>query len=218
MKIYDLKRSAVLFVVSAVSLAMLSACGGDKVTSQPAGNPASTAAASQAETSDAASTPAPESTPAPTSEAQPASAPEEPTTGDHALEEILSTVQQAAGIEATIEVGELDLRAGGVNIDNIDRFYGVESQTASQDGGIVIVMRTKPGAMDAVAEDMIAFRDSRLDDRYAEFAVAMEHTQEARTAYNHDVVIYAVSATGDYQALDDAISTIFDEMSQPAAS
>ena len=65
---------------------------------------------------------------------------------------------------------------------------------------------------EAVAEDMIAFRDSRMDDRYAEFANAMLHTGNAITAHNNDLVIYAVAAVDDYQPLFDAVSEIFDQL------
>lgn len=215
-----MKRTLSLLALCGLLAVCLAACGGDTPDSTP---PASTAASNSA-----ASSSAPESAPASqggSADSTPASTPAsqlpDPSAatgalGDHALEEIVSEVLEAAGIEATIPVTELDLRAGGVNLDNIASFVGFESQTASEDGGIVIVIQTQPGMMDTVAEDMLAFRDSRLDDRYAEFATAMEHTGNATTSYNYDLVIYAVSATGDYETLNDTISDII-LRSNPAA-
>ncbi|MGD9559818.1 MAG: hypothetical protein AB7V55_04330 [Oscillospiraceae bacterium] len=203
-----MKRFFPLFMLGVIAVMSFAACGEDggtstAATSQP---PASVASVPATSTPAPASTPSEASTPASTPAQDPST--DEPALGDHALEEILTTVSEAAGISATIPVTELDLRAGGVDPGKFDSFVGVESQTSSQDGGIVIVFSVKDGMQEALADEMIAFRDSRVDDRYAEFAEAMEHTQNAGASYNGNVLIYAVSASGDYQALNDAISGI----------
>lgn len=132
------------------------------------------------------------------------------TAGAHDVEALLPGLVEAAGLGGTIKVETIDLGFGGVDTDNIVALAGAESQTSSQNGGIVLVIQTQPGKADTVAQDLEAYKQSRLgNEDYAEFAQARENTGNARIVKNGDYVIYAVSATGDWTALDDALANVF---------
>ena len=128
------------------------------------------------------------------------------------VEEILLTLSEAANLGGTITVSEIDLTANGLDTANVVAFAGAESKLSSENGGIVMVFEMQPGTTADMVAALEAYRDARAaDDRYAEFAIARDNTADARIVEKGDVVIYAVSATGNeggYESLDEAIAQI----------
>ncbi|MDL2252871.1 hypothetical protein LJC49_02195 [Ruminococcaceae bacterium OttesenSCG-928-I18] len=128
------------------------------------------------------------------------------------LEGMLASLSEAAGLGGTIAVSEVDLSANGLNVDNVVAFAGAESKLSSENGGIVMVFEVQPGTAAEMVSNLEAYRDTRAsDDRYAEFETARANTADARIVEKGDIVIYAVSATGQdggYAALDEAIAQI----------
>lgn len=186
-----MKKAATLFASLLLVAMALTACGGgdDSSSSQPA-----------------SSTPASSSAPASGSQSGSGCA------SDVDVQGMLDTLVEAGGLGGTIDVSELDLKASGISVDKIIDWAGAESKTSSENGGIVLVLVTEPGAAADIVTELEAFRDARAnDDRYAEFEVARENTSQARIVDEGDCVIYAVSATGaeGYTALDKAISDLF---------
>ncbi len=132
----------------------------------------------------------------------------------HDVKQLLATLSEAASLGGTISMSELDLTATGhISKDNIVAWAGAESQLASENGGIVIVIQAKPGTAESFVSQFEEFRDAKAsDDRYAEYATAIANTKEARIVVKGDYVVYAVSATGQdggFAALDSAIETAF---------
>ncbi len=128
------------------------------------------------------------------------------------LDATLTALSEAAGLGSTIKVSEIDLKANGLDTANVVAFAGAESQLSSENGGIVLVFQMQPGATADMVSALGAYRDARAgDDRYAEFATARENTKGARIVEKGDLVIYAVSATGQeggYDGLDAAIAAL----------
>lgn len=125
------------------------------------------------------------------------------------VDALYTTFAEVANLGDTIDVTELDLRTGGLWVENIEAFKGGEVKNAGDNGGIVVVAKAAPGKAAQLATEFEAFRDSRINDAYAEFATAMENTRNARIATKGDLVIYAVSATGHeggYNTLDSALA------------
>ena len=136
------------------------------------------------------------------------------TAAPYDVDELLKQLSEAASLGGTISMTELDLTASGlISKDNIVAWAGAESQLASENGGIVIVIQAKPGTAETFVSQFEAFRDAKAsDDRYAEYAIAIANTKEARIIVNGDYVVYAVSATGQdsgFAALDTAIEAAF---------
>ncbi len=191
-KVTDMKR--ILLLGTALCLLVLSACGGTTSSSQPVSSSAPSMAASSV------------SMPAQSSSA-PASV-----SGPGALDGTLATLSEAAALGDAIAVSEIDLKANGLDTANVVAFAGAESRMSSENGGIVMVFQMQPGTTADMVTALGAYRDARAgDDRYAEFATARENTAGARIVEKGDLVIYAVSATGQdggYDALDAAIAAI----------
>lgn len=134
------------------------------------------------------------------------------TEGTVDIDALMASLTEAAGLGGTIEVSELDLQASGIDTSNIVNWAGEESKMSSENGGIVMVFQAKAGSASDLAAQLEAYRDARAsDDRYAEFAEAIEHTRDARIVEEGDYVVYAVSATGTdgYATLDTTIAEAF---------
>ncbi len=130
------------------------------------------------------------------------------------LDALAVTLAEAAGLGETIPYpDDIDLRAGGMNLDNIAAYAGLTAKTSSQNGGIVVVVQAAAGTASSVAADFEAYRDASLGNTdYTEFETARTNTQNARIEVFGDVVVYAVSATGHeggWDALDAAIAAAF---------
>lgn len=179
-------------------IASLAACGKTASPSSSAA-PSSVAAPSTAQSSSVS-----ESTPASSAPAQ---------TDAPAAEELDAKVQalaDAAGLGDSIKVMDIDLKAGNVNTDNIAAFAGKESKMSAQNGGIVIVLYAVDGTAETLAADMENFRQFRMGNGdYEEFEQARTNTENGRIKVMGNYVVYAVSATGDWDALDAAIDSQF---------
>jgi hypothetical protein len=181
------KLLAVALVFCAVLA--LAACGGDGIT--------------------VAATSAPPDAGAPVTPS--ASTPDSPPAaeGEFDVEALAGILADVAGLgDNRIKSMELDLKAGGVDLADVAAFAGYESQTYSDNGGLVLVVQAVPGAADAVARGLESFKTSRMDDRYAEFATQLENTANARIRTSGDLVVLAVSATGHdggWEQLDAAL-------------
>lgn len=132
--------------------------------------------------------------------------------GSADLGKVMASLTAAAGLGSTIEVSELDLKASGIDTNNVVNWAGKESKMSAENGGIVMVFQMQPGTTADLADQLKVFRDARAsDDRYAEFAEAIAHTKDARIVTEGNYVVYAVSATGEegYAAVDVAIVEAF---------
>lgn len=188
-----------LRVILTLSLALclvlaLAACGGGDA---PSAVPEST----------------PESTPASVAD-EPASVADDSTADEPAadsadIQPIADALVSAAALgDDAIPMMDLDLKAGGVNLDDVAEFVGYQSKTYSDNGGLVIVIQAAAGKGEDVKAGLESFKESRMDDRYAEFATQVENTGNARIQANGDVVVMAVSATADWDALDAALADV----------
>ena len=189
------RRITLCFTTSLLLLSlmcMLAGCGGGASSSSSVSSTEAAAPASS------------ESTAAPSSE--PAEAP----AAAADIEGIFAQLATAAALgDTTVSLRDLELTSAGVSLDNVVAWKGAESQTAAQNGGIVLVFEVAPGTADALKTSLAAFRDAKVqDDRYAEYAEARENTSNARIASNDTLVLYAVSAEGTPDKVDAAISAI----------
>ena len=204
-----MKHWTLVLIASLTVLCLLVGCGNSAPSSAPESQPApSVSQEAPASTEPAAPTSeAPASTAASSKEGT--SAGEE---GAYSVANLLTTVSDAAQLGATIEVTDFDLKASGMNSDNFAEMAGAQSVNASDNGGIAVVVRAAPGKAADVAAEFKAFRDARINGDYAEFAAAMENTDNARIITEGDYVVYAVSAEGQnggYDTLDAALSSLF---------
>ena len=126
------------------------------------------------------------------------------------IEGIFSQLATAAALgDSTVALRDLELTSAGVSLDNVVAWKGAESQTAAQNGGIVLVFEVNPGTADALVKSLEAYRDAKVsDDRYAEYAEARDNTANARIASNDTLVLYAVAADAQPDKVDTAISAI----------
>lgn len=193
-----MKKTVALGLIACVILLCLSACGGG------AGSTSVPAVSSAAPATSAPTAPAPSA---------PASTPAASVPATRDLAATVANLAAAANLGNTIAVSQIDLKAGGVNMDNVEAFDGAESQLSAQNGGIVIVIKAVAGTAQTVAEEMGGYRDYRLGNAdYEEFEDARTNTMDARITVFGDYVVYAVSATGlegGWAQLDDAIVAEF---------
>ena len=156
-----MKRILTLAITGLYLSLVLAGCGGSATSATSQSAPSEAASSSLSKTSSGSSAP---------------SVTETESSLD--LDTMLSSLTEAAQLGGTIDMADLDLTAGGVNLDNIAAWKGAESQLAVDNGGIVIVIQTKQGKADTVAQELEAFKASRMDDRYADFAGALANTKE----------------------------------------
>ena len=89
---------------------------------------------------------------------------------------------------------------------NLVDFRGDITNTQS-DCGIVFVAQVKDGSIDAVVEELEAFRDSMSSSLYAEFADKVAKAQDARIVVDGDFVVMVIAGVAgpDYSEIDTAI-------------
>ncbi len=192
------RRTITLFTTALLLLCLtcaFAACGNGSSSSAPADVSASEPA--PAPDSSTAAAPATDST-------------EAPAAAGADIEGIFTQLATAAALgDSTVSLRDLELTSAGVNLDNVVAWKGAESQTAAQNGGIVLVFEVAPGTADALVASLNAYRDAKVsDDRYAEYAEARENTANARIASNDTLVLYAVAADAQPDKVDTAISEI----------
>lgn len=196
-----MKKSLAFIFIFCFAL-VFAACGGAASSAVPSSVPAKSAVASPAASAVAQNSAAPAALSAAAS-----------TPNGKDLAKTVAALAEGAQLGGTIKISEIDLKAGGVNTDNIEAFDGAESQLSAQNGGIVIVIKAKPGTAQTIATEMAAYREYRLGNTdYAEFEDARTNTEDARISVFEDYVVYAVSATGldgGWAALDAAILSAF---------
>lgn len=167
-------------------------------------NSAATSTSSNAATSTAVSS---------TSVATASSSVSETTAATIDIETMVKSLTDAAGLGTTISMSDIDLKAIGINMDDVVAWAGVQSQLVAQNGGTVIVIQAKPGTADTMKATLEKYRDLLAsDDRYQEYAEALENISNARIVVNGDCVVYAVSALGQeggFDTLDTAIAALF---------
>ncbi len=190
-----IRRFIPLFLSLVLAVFAFAACGGDASSSSDAASVSSEAASSEA------------SEPASEESEAPADSGVDPEQAQHDVNATLAAIADGASLGETIELRELELTSGGIDLTGVTAWSAAESQMASENGGIVMVFEVDAANVAGLKTSLEAFRDAKVsDDRYAEYAEAREHTQNARIVDSGNMVIYAVSATGDNDALDAAIS------------
>lgn len=184
------KMCSILCAVCLLAV-MLAACGGD---ASSAAAPVSSSAPASAVQSTPASSAAPGSN---------------PVDANIDLDALVADLAEGAALGTTIGMIELDLKAAGVNTDNVVRFAGLQSQTVVENGGTVILIEATDGKAADVQAEMEGYRDMALgNEDYAEFAAARDNIAEARIQTQGNFVLYAVSATGDWDTLDATIGDV----------
>lgn len=195
-KVVPMKKTLSLVLIACITVLSLAACGGSESSSQAA--PASVAPASEA-------TPASEAASGAESTAE-----STPAAADVDLDAALASMVEAAELGGTITVSEIDLKAGGVDVENVESFVGAQSQLAAQNGGIVIIIKAAAGTGETVASDMESFRQYSLGNAdYEEFEDARNNTESGIIKTYGDYVVYAVSATGNVDAVTTAADAQF---------
>lgn len=133
--------------------------------------------------------------------------------GAHNVAALADTFAQAAGLENTIDLSLTDLTASGdVNAANILEMVGYQSVSYADDGGMVVVVRAQAGSAETVYTELQAYLAALInqgEDYQSDYPEAYEHMTNARFTTNGDYVVMLVSATGDYDALDEAFATTF---------
>ncbi len=188
-----MKKIVSLMLVLALFSVVLAACG-----SQEAASSAAPASASEV-------APSSSQAPAASSEMQEASSVEAIMVD---LSGLVAQLAEAAGLGTTIDMIEMDLVAGGITADNVVQFVGVQSQLVIENGGAVILIEATEGTAETVMSELESYRDFALgNEDYAEFAGARDNIEQARIEVKGNYVVYAVSAVGDWEALDAAIES-----------
>lgn len=190
-----MKKIICLVCALLASLSLLAGC------SKPASSVVSSGSASAVQSSSSASQ-QDASSGASASESQPAAV---------NFEDKLPALLEAAGIAASIPVMDIDVVGiYGIDKGNFTEFAGAQSKTVSQDGGEVLIVQATAGNAELVKAALETYRDKVVaDDRYAEYQQARENVKGARIQVYGDVVVYASSATGEYDALDAALAAAF---------
>ena len=162
--------------------------------------------------SSVASSPAPspsETVSQPESAGIPASAPESNSGGQNDVNAIFDAVLPAANLGATISLSDIDLTASGnISADDVEAMAGAQSNVYAENGGMLYVVKALPGAADRISAGFEGVKEGLLsqgENYKADFPVAYANIENTRIVTKGDYVVYAVSATGDFETLDAAI-------------
>ncbi len=202
------KRFFAMTIVLSVAVLMMSACGGGASSSAQASS-AAQPAASAASSSEAPASSTAASVPASAATSAASEAGAQP----YDVNELLATLSTAAELGTTVPMEELDLKAGGIDVEMIASFAGAMSQNVAQNGGVVIVIQAKEGMANDLLAQLEAYKQSSVGNPdYTEFENARANTEGARMSVSGDYVIYAVSGAAHengWAMLDDAIAGLF---------
>lgn len=126
---------------------------------------------------------------------------------------LLAAIEPAAGLGATLALTQVDLTAtGDVPAEDVVDFAGAESTMYSQNGGRLYVVQAQPGKAEAVKEGLEKMKEALLsqgENYKADFPEAYANIEGTLVVVNGDFVVYATSASGDYTALNDAVTAAF---------
>lgn len=188
-----MKKLLSLLFSASLALALLAACGGNgNSAAAPSAPPANSAAASGA--------------------VAPGSAGQSAATAEN-LEALLPGLVEAAnlGADPTPLTDPRDFSIQfGVAEEDVLAFTGAQSKLLYQTGAEVVLVQAQPGRAADVKTAFESYRDRIVsDDRYADNEDARTNVSNARIQMFGDVVVYAVSATGEWDALDAAIAAAF---------
>lgn len=193
-----MKRLVSICVFALFSIALLSACGGGSSSSASS---TSVPSASQPATSSL-----------PQSSGSTSSSFAE--SGPYDVNMLMGTVAEAAGLGDTIEMGITELTASGeVDASNIVAMAGAQSKAYATNGGMVVAIQaTSADAATTVAGQLQLYMDGLLaqtENYKTDYPEAFDHMSNVRIVTELNYVVFAVSATGDYDALDTAIAALF---------
>lgn len=184
-----MKKSLAFCLTAVISLSVLAGCSSPVVSSSSA--PVSTAPSSSAVVSQPSSSAA----------------------SAYDVNELLTTVSEAAGLGATLAYTQTDLQfQSPLTEEDIANMAGAKSNLFNDNGGVVIVVEAAEGKADAVKSGLEDFRDGILNasENYKEdFPEAYANLEAAKIVVKDNFVVFAASATGDYDALDAALNTLF---------
>ena len=194
-----MKKLICMLCALSLCAAMFAACSKDDSSS-------SSSADTSASTSQSADTSSEETSSSETSSESEAPAAEADT---EKLESIVASLEEVNPINnpRTISSDDVEFYMN-MTPDNLVDFRGDITNTQS-DCGIVFVAQVKDGSMDAVVEELEAFRDSMSSSLYAEFADKVAKAQDARIVSKDNIVVLVVASIDgpDYADIDAAIDS-----------
>lgn len=177
------KRIFALFAAACLALA-LAGCGGSASSSSSSSEAASSSEAeysSASSASQAASSSA--SSSAASSKAESAASSE--AEADAALEEAFDELLKANPISNQFEIADMNIEYDfGLDTADVVSYKGVKSND-NGDAGLVLIMRTPAGRVDAVREALETYLDDQAAfyGNYSEFTQAQANVERASVAY-----------------------------------
>lgn len=194
-----MKKLICMLCALSLCAAMFAACSKDDSSS-------SSSADTSASTSQSADTSSEETSSSETSSESEDTAAEADT---EKLESIVASLKEVNPISNPRAITSDDIEFYmNMTPDNLVDFRGDITNTQS-DCGIVFVAQVKDGSMDAVVEELEAFRDSMSSSLYAEFADKVAKAQDARIVSKDNIVVLVVASIDgpDYADIDAAIDS-----------
>lgn len=194
-----MKKLICMLCALSLCAAMFAACSKDDSSS-------SSSADTSASTSQSADTSSEETSSSETSSESEAPAAEGDT---EKLESIVASLEEVNPISNPRAITSDDIEFYmNMTPDNLVDFRGDITNNQS-DCGIVFVAQVKDGSMDAVVEELEAFRDSMSSSLYAEFADKVAKAQDARIVSKDNIVVLVVASIDgpDYADIDAAIDS-----------
>ena len=194
-----MKKLICMLCALSLCAAMFAACSKDDSSS-------SSSADTSASTSQSADTSSEETSSSETSSESEDTAAEADT---EKLESIVASLKEVNPISNPRAITSDDIEFYmNMTPDNLVDFRGDITNTQS-DCGIVFVAQVKDGSIDAVVEELEAFRDSMSSSLYAEFADKVAKAQDARIVSKDNIVVLVVASIDgpDYADIDAAIDS-----------
>lgn len=194
-----MKKLICMLCALSLCAAMFAACSKDDSSS-------SSSADTSASTSQSADTSSEETSSSETSSESEDTAAEADT---EKLESIVASLEEVNPISNPRAITSDDIEFYmNMTPDNLVDFRGDITNNQS-DCGIVFVAQVKDGSMDAVVEELEAFRDSMSSSLYAEFADKVAKAQDARIVSKDNIVVLVVASIDgpDYADIDAAIDS-----------
>lgn len=125
------------------------------------------------------------------------------------LSNMLTVVQNATGIGSSLVLTEADVvSTGDISLDDIIAFAGLQSMNYSQDAGSIYIVKTSADNVETVLNGFTNMNSDILSSKenyQTDFPDAYAHLENAVIKSEGEYVIYAVSANGEYDALNAAV-------------